>query len=432
MTKNNCTHDLSIALQRLEAREQSINQIEKLSSLGSWELDIKSGKSVYSDNLYDIYGFDKKVDMPSKELLMSILLPEYAQILNTKIAEAISTKKIARFHAQAKRKDNGKIIDILMSGKVIFDNGVPSKIIGSTQDITEQIKLKRHSEELSNLIKYSSNEIYIIDATTYQYVYANQGAVDALGYSLEELLEMNIFQTNPNMTKEEANRIKRAAVDKTFSINRTSHKRKDGSLYDVQAFIHPLTYNDKKAFVLFDTDISEIVELENMLQYQVNHDPLTSLPNRALFKDRLSQALKASARNKEIFALLFIDLDKFKQINDSLGHDIGDKVLIEASSRLRASIREEDTLARIGGDEFVIILRNIKENASAAKVADKIVKSIREEMELDGHTLFISASIGISICPQDATNESSIVKFADTAMYKAKEKRDNFVFYHDM
>ena len=432
MPTDNCLHDLDIALQMLKAREESINQIEQLSSLGSWELEIATGKTIWSDNLYEIFGFNKELDTPTQELFISLLIPKYIEAVNNAIAEAISTKKISKLHAQAKRKDDGKIIDILISGKVIFDNDVPTTIIGSTQDITQQLEIKRHSEELSDLIKYSSNEIYIIDKDTYQYVYANQGAVDALGYRNKELLNMSVLDTNPNLTKPESDRIKEEVLTKGFSINRTTHQRKDGSLYHVQAYIHPLRYNNQDTFVLFDTDISEIVELEDKLQYQVNHDNLTNLPNRALFKDRLSQALKASARNKEKFALLFIDLDKFKQINDSLGHDVGDKVLIQASNRLKNSIRDEDTLARIGGDEFVIILRNIKESDCSATVANKIINSVREEMEIDGHTLFISASVGIAQCPVDATNESSLVKFADMAMYKAKETRDSFIFYHDM
>ena len=432
MSSKDCQNKLNITLQKAKAREESMNQIEELSSLGSWEIDILNNTTIYSDNQYKLYGLTKGVDIPSRELLISLLLPQYVEQLDAAIQESIESKIITKLQVQIRRKDNGKIIDVIYSGKTIYDGDVPIKIIGSAQDITEQLAIKRHSQELSNLIKYSSNEIYIINATTYEYVYANQGAINALGYSLGELQKMTIYDINPDLTHAQAKKIHKDSVRKTFTINRTIHKRKDGSLYHVQAYIHPLMYNNEETFVLFDTDVTEIVELEEKLQHQVNHDLLTGLPNRALFKDRLSQALKASARNKEKFALLFIDLDKFKQINDSLGHDIGDKVLIEASKRLKASIREEDTLARIGGDEFVIILRNLKENDCSAGVSKKIITSIRSEMDIDDHTLFISASIGISQCPVDATNESSLVKFADMAMYKAKETRDSFIFYHDI
>jgi len=129
---------------------------------------------------------------------------------------------------------------------------------------------------------------------------------------------------------------------------------------------------------------------------------------------------------------MFIDLDKFKQINDSLGHDIGDEVLVEASKRLRSSIREEDTLARIGGDEFIIILRNLKDVNCSSTVAKKVIANVSKEMSIETQVLFISASIGIAECPSDATNESSLIKFADIAMYKAKEVGGSYVYYHDI
>jgi len=432
MSTKECKKKLDLAIQNIAAKEESMNQIEELSNIGSWELDLKSNKFIYSDNLYKIYGLEKGKDIPSRDLLDSLLLDEYKLTVEEAIEKATLSKEITKVQIQAKRKDNGKILDILYSGKIIFDGNTPIKIIGSTQDITENMEIKRHSQELSDLIKYSSNEIYIIDATTYQYVYANKGAVNALGYRYEELLKMNVYDTNPYMTKKEADLIKKISIEQSFYINRTIHRREDGSTYNVQAYIHPLKYKGKECLVLFDTNISDVVELEAKLKHQVNHDILTGLPNRALFKDRLIQALKSSARNKEKFALMFIDLDKFKQINDSLGHDIGDEVLVEASKRLRSSIREEDTLARIGGDEFIIILRNLKDVNCSSTVAKKVIANVSKEMSIETQVLFISASIGIAECPSDATNESSLIKFADIAMYKAKEVGGSYVYYHDI
>ncbi len=424
--------ELDLAQQKIKGREESIAYIEEISNLGSWEIDLISNTVYYSDNQYKLYGLVKGKDIPSRELINSLLLPQYVEELELAIQKSIESKQTTKLQVQVKRKNDGKTIDILYSGKTIFDGENPIKIVGSAQDITEQLEAKRHAQELSDVIKYSSSEIYIIDAKTFQYIYVNQGAINALGYTHKELLGMNILDINPKLTMKEATKIKKETIKKTFTINRTLHRRKDGTTYHVQAYIHPIIYNNKDALVLFDTDISDTILLEEQLIHQVNHDVLTGLPNRMLLKDRLTQALKSSARNDEKFALLFIDLDKFKQINDSLGHDIGDKVLIEAAERIRSSIREEDTLARIGGDEFVIILRHLKEHDCSSIVSKKIIKRVREEMDIDKHLLFISASIGISECPNDATNESSLMKFADLAMYKAKEKGDRYVYYHDL
>ena len=291
--------------------------------------------------------------------------------------------------------------------------------------------------EFKELIQYSPHEIYIIDATTFQYLYVNYGALNSIGYSYDELLSMSIYDINPYLTQEKIIELQNEENEEGKVLNRTIHQRKDGSEYHVQSLIHTIKYQGTDAYVVFDTDVSEQVKTEELLikqtqllNHQANHDTLTNLPNRMLFKDRLTQVIKSSTRHKEQFALLFIDLDQFKKINDSLGHHIGDDVLIESASRLKSIIRDEDTLARLGGDEFTIILKDVTSVQSASTVAQKIVKIMKEPLKIKGHTLFISSSIGISMFPVDATSEDNLIKFADTAMYRAKDEgRDNFQFY---
>ena len=167
-----------------------------------------------------------------------------------------------------------------------------------------------------------------------------------------------------------------------------------------------------------------------ILDYKANHDVLTMLPNRALFNDRLNQSIKVSFRYKRSFAVLFIDLDKFKPINDTLGHQVGDKVLQEVSTRLKSIIREEDTLARIGGDEFIILMQNLEIANDASILAEKIIEVLDEDIYIDEHVLKISASVGISLYPQNSTSADELLKYADSAMYKAKnEGRNTFQFY---
>ena len=291
--------------------------------------------------------------------------------------------------------------------------------------------------EFKELIQYSPHEIYIIDATTFKYIYANDGAVSSVGYSFDELLSLSVYDLNPYLTQENILKLQDQEDKAGKVLSRTIHRRKDGSEYHVQSLVHTITYQTANAYVIFDTDISEQVKTEEMLfkqtqllNHQANHDTLTNLPNRMLFKDRLTQVIKSSTRHKEQFALLFIDLDQFKKINDSLGHHIGDDVLIESASRLKSIIRDEDTLARLGGDEFTIILKDVTSVQSASTVAPKIVTIMKEPLKIKGHTLFKSSSIGISMFPVDATSEDNLIKFADTAMYRAKDEgRDNFQFY---
>jgi len=425
-----------MALKKLKARESVMRQFEAIAGLGSWEVDLTTNRSKWSQESYKIYGIDKNQDV-NIDTFFSLVLPEYVEEAKALLEKAIKTKQLLKFTCKIKRPD-GEIRDLLINGRVIQDETDNSlKIIGTTQDITELTAIKKEAKELSELLEHSSNEIYIIDNKTLQYLYVNKGAYKALGYTREELLQKNIHDINPYIKKEEIEKIRQRLLNHNTVLNRTIHRRKDGSEYFVQSYIYKLSYRGRDAAVVFDTDISEIVALEEehlkqakLIEHQAYHDTLTALPNRTLFQDRLAQAIVSSKRKDEKFALLFIDLDQFKKINDSLGHHIGDMVLIETAKRFKKILREEDTLARLGGDEFTIILKNINNEKSAATVAQKLINSMKHPIDSAGHQLHISASIGISIYPNDTTSQEDLVKFSDTAMYKAKDEgRNNFQFY---
>jgi len=185
-------------------------------------------------------------------------------------------------------------------------------------------------------------------------------------------------------------------------------------------------------------DISEQRKIEreltlqkNMLDYQAHHDALTGLPNRVLFNDRLEQAIERAKRRQTNIALLFIDLDHFKEINDSLGHDVGDMILKTVSKRIKEIVRDKDTVSRLGGDEFIVILEDLSQSEDASLIADKILDSLSKAVIVDENILYVSCSIGISIYPDDGISIQDLLKFADSAMYKAKsEGRNNYQYYN--
>ena len=432
--------DLKTALGKLKAREDSFRLVEKINKLGSWEVDLITHRSTWSENSFNIYEIKPFSIQPTLELFLSFLTAEDLLRAQIAIKELLTSHQAHTFRGTIRLK-SGKEKNILINAQALYNNkGIPIKLIGTTQDITEQVKLEQKSQELSSIIENSASEIYIVDYETSKYLYVNKAACHALGYTKEELLGgLGILNINKDLTPEMIEQLKSnyKLTKQAYLTNQTIHTRKDGTSYHVQSHIQITNYNSRKAYVIFDTDVtqnlrvSELVEKQSeLLMHQANHDTLTNLPNRALFQKQLSEAITAAKKTNTTFALLFIDLDHFKDINDSLGHHIGDIVLQKVSSRLQNCIREKDTIARLGGDEFTIILHNIEKLTDISVVANKIIETMKSPIKISSNMLHITTSIGISIYPEHAQDKSNLLKFADTAMYKAKEKgRNNYQLY---
>ncbi len=210
------------------------------------------------------------------------------------------------------------------------------------------------------------------------------------------------------------------------------NRRKNGEDYPQWMTISslPSEYGENSQYVALFIDITKQKEREACIEYQAYHDALTALPNRRLFHDRLERALAQVERNGESLAVLFIDLDRFKNINDSLGHDIGDQLLQAVAQRLKKAVRHEDSVARLGGDEFTVLLSRVSKRKEVEKIARKLTTVFRQPFEIDGHTLHISTSMGVALFPSDGKTPESLMKNADSAMYRAKEKgRNTYCFY---
>ena len=194
-------------------------------------------------------------------------------------------------------------------------------------------------------------------------------------------------------------------------------------------FTWQLVTGRARAFARAHSMTRELREREERMRHMAQHDPLTQLPNRALFSDRLQAALARARRDRNRAAVMFVDLDHFKPVNDACGHAVGDSLLIASAERMRECLRESDTLARIGGDEFVVLLPQIDDREDAQQVAERIRASIARPFQIGPHTINISASIGICIFPDHGDDEASLMKCADGAMYRAKDMgRDRLIF----
>ncbi|HKO02402.1 MAG TPA: PAS domain S-box protein, partial [Thermoanaerobaculia bacterium] len=205
-------------------------------------------------------------------------------------------------------------------------------------------------------------------------------------------------------------------------------KRRDGSTFP-QEF--SLTAIDGGGMVVVVRDITERTYAEEQIKHLAYHDALTGLPNRLLFKDRLTVALSHAQRDRTRLAVIFLDLDRFKVINDSLGHNIGDQLLQAVAARVSSCVRESDTVARLGGDEFTLLLPHLLHSDDAAPIAAKILEAVRYPFHIEGREFYITTSIGISLYPEDGTDSEALIKNADTAMYQAKELgRDNYQLFN--
>lgn len=287
---------------------------------------------------------------------------------------------------------------------------------------------------LSSAVEQSQSGIIIADcAGVIDYVNPRYTQItgyskdDAVGRVAELLNDEELTDVN-NISLQEA--LQLGASWKTFMVS----KRRNGEHFWQQVTVSPI-HDDLGALshiVLNIEDISDRVETQAQMEKLAFYDPLTGLENRRLFRDRLEQGLKHLRRSKKSMALLFLDLDQFKRINDTLGHDAGDELLCTVAQRLRACVREEDIVARLGGDEFTILLANITSADDAGLVARKILRSLLEPVTLSTQEVTVSCSIGITVAPEDSMNASVLMRNADLAMYRAKDQgRNNFQYFTD-
>lgn len=332
---------------------------------------------------------------------------------------------ITRFDLSINNRNGGqRLLDIIVLPVHINHNVVG--IHGIAQDVTLSRAQQTQLRTLERSVEASVNGVLIADANMpdMPIVYANRAFTDMTGYAQEEVIGHNcrILQGRDSDPEAVAKIRRRLGEMRDVHVTLCNY-RKDGTLFWNDLYISPVRNQEGLVthFVGVQHDISKHKAYEAQLAYQATHDALTRLPNRALFEDKLLAQFTLSQQSDRRLAVLFVDLDDFKPINDNLGHALGDRLLVEVAKRLLASVGSNDTVARLGGDEFVILLVDIQSEAQTEELVEGMLATLARPYCLEGHELHISASIGIALSHGAILQPQMLIQQADMAMYKAKQ-----------
>lgn len=378
-----------------------------------------------------VYG-RRREEVLGKNYFELFLPRELWQRIDDDLKRVLAGKETRGFENTIRAADGSKRIMIWNVSRMDDAGGQAIGVVAIGSDVTERKRGEEIAARLGRVLDSSSNEIYVFDAATLKFVQVNEGTRRNLGYSMEELAEMTPVDLKPEYTHEKFEALvaplKHREID-TLTFE-TVHRRKDGSFYPVEVRLQLSHAETPPVFVAVITDITERAQAQERLQYLAHHDSLTGLPNRALFLERLDHALTRARWTNRPLAILFLDLDRFKNINDTLGHDIGDSALRVTSERLISCVREGDTVARFGGDEFTVLLEDMANTDDVPAIAQKIIDILSRPFVVENREFVITASIGISLYPNDGDDSLRLLRNADTAMYRAKDQgRNKHQFY---
>lgn len=329
----------------------------------------------------------------------------------------------------------------------IQDNGTPRYdsrgaflgYIGHCLDITQRMLAEetlRDSEARYRAVTQSANDAIITVDQDGDIVGWNRGAETIFGYTESEITgqPVTVLMAERHRTDHALGFTRAASTEGRPSTNKTAElagQRKDGSEFPLELSVSEWTVNNRLHFTGIIRDITERTAMQERMTYQAYHDPLTTLPNRVLLQDRLSRALVRTARSGKLVAVLFLDLDNFKLINDSLGHEVGDHLLVSVADRIQHVLRASDTAARFGGDEFTVLLEDIEGEQDACAVAARILAQFRRPITLATREVFVNASVGIALSSASNVDPVELMRNADAAMYAAKgHGRGRYEVFH--
>jgi diguanylate cyclase (GGDEF)-like protein/PAS domain S-box-containing protein len=410
------------ALRESELRYRTL--IERMHE-GLVQTDIDHVMLFVNERFCDMTGFARE-ELIGHRVIDLLADPADVSLVRSKVE--LRKRGIADQYEVRLRRKNGSVMWVEVAAAPLFDaGGSVVGTIGAYNDITERRTANealRESEARYRIMADNATDLISRTDRDGRILYASPAVESILGYTAADVIGRNILTFVVPADRE----VVQFATDglpatgpMTFSYR---VRRREGAEVWLEttsrAVMDPQT-REVTEIVSVSRDVTERRRAEEQIEHQAYHDSLTGLPNRFLFRDRLTVALAHARRTNRPVAVMFLDIDSFKLVNDTLGHSLGDELLKALASRLMTALREEDTIARMGGDEFTILLSNIKSPDDAALIAQKLLDAVAQPTRVEGHELFVTTSIGIALYPQDGDSAESLLKNADNAMYRAKE-----------
>ncbi|GAB4122004.1 MAG: hypothetical protein OHK0050_31500 [Roseiflexaceae bacterium] len=402
-----------------------LSLVQQIIRVGLYEVDLVHHTVFWSDELYDILGFDRQTPPMRPDAMMHMVHPhDYDRVIAQR-DRFLATWQSPALEYRIIRPD-GAIRSLLSEPRIEYNiNGQPIRIRGAILDLTNLRQAEARLYQTSMVFEHALEGIMITDADR-RILAINRAFTSITGYSEAEVIGQL------------AGFMRSGSHDDAFyrvmwqSITTTGHwqgeiwnRRKNGEIYPEWLSITCIHdhHGSISNYIGMFSDLSQIKRSEAKLSHLVHYDTLTNLPNRLFLFTRIDHALAHARRHDRKVALLLLDIDRFKNINDSLGHAVGDELLLHFAQRLAGRIRQDDTIARLGGDEFVVLLEDIREAEEAGSVAQDLIDRLRSPFILsDTSDMVVDVSVGISLAPTDANSSEQLLRNAETAMYQAKQQ----------